>query len=457
MIKSISPINGEVIWEGASSTKEEIDAAIQAASKAFKTWRRLSFEERKAYLEKFVEVVESKKDFLAELLCKENGKTITEAYMELSSIPNKFKISLEAYADRCKNLERDLGRAKSITLHKPHGVIAVYGPYNFPVHVPNGHIMPALLAGNVLIIKPSELTPAISEEIFKCWQEAGLPEGVMSLIQGKAETGIELSKHDGLDGIFFTGSSKVGKILHQNYAGKLGKILALELGGNNPLVVWDNKDHEKAAELIIQSAFITNGQRCTCARRLILKDSPESDELLEVLVNKVKELKLGNPLEEANFMGPVISKEQADKLLAAQASLLEKGAKTILKMERQSLGDAYVSLGIIDCTAANDLVDEEYFGPLLQVYKVKDWDSAIKLANSTEYGLSSGLISDSRELFEEFTIEIEAGLANWNTQITGATATAPFGGIKMSGNHSPSAYYAADYCVYPVATMTAEN
>lgn len=453
MIKSISPINGEVLWQGESSTKAEIDNSIKAAREAFKKWKRLSFEERKAYLERFVSIVEAKKDFLAELLCKENGKSINEAYLELSSIPNKFKISVEAYADRCKNLEKDLGKTRSLTLHKPHGVIAVYGPYNFPLHVPNGHIMPALLAGNVLILKPSELTPAISEEIFKCWQEAGLPEGVMNLIQGKAETGIELSRHEGLDGIFFTGSSKVGKILHKNYAGKLGKILALELGGNNPLLVWENKDHEKAVDLIIQSAFVTNGQRCTCARRLILKDSLETDKLLELLVTKVKELKIGNPLEAENFMGPVISEEQADKLLNAQASLVSKGAKSILEMKKLSHGDAYVSPGLIDCTKAQGLVDEEYFGPLLQVYRVKDWDSAIELANSTEYGLSSGLISDSKELFEEFSMEIEAGLVNWNTQITGASSGAPFGGIKMSGNHNPSAYYAADYCAYPVACM----
>jgi len=457
MIKSISPIDGKVIWEGNASTKDDIDHCVRTAREAFKEWRRLSFEERIVYLERFVAIVETKKDFLAELLCRENGKSINEAYLELASLPNKLKISIEAYYDRCKNLEKDLGKTRSITLHKPHGVIAVYGPYNFPVHVPNGHIMPALLAGNTLILKPSELTPAISEEIFKCWQEAGLPVGVMNLVQGKAETGIELSKHDGVDGIFFTGSSKVGKILHKNYAGKLGKILALELGGNNPLVVWQNKDHGKAVELIIQSAFITNGQRCTCARRLILKDSAESDELLELLVSKVKQLKIGNPLETENFMGPVISKEQADKLLNAQASLLKKGAKSILEMKKLSHGDAYVSPGIIDCTTAKGLVDEEYFGPLLQIFKVNDWDSAIKLANSTEYGLSSGLISDSREFFDEFSMEIEAGLVNWNTQITGASSAAPFGGIKMSGNHNPSAYYAADYCSYPVATMVAEN
>ena len=451
MIKSISPIDGEVIWEGEAATNADIDKAVDSAREAFRSWRRLSFEERKVYLEKFVAIVESKKAFLAELLTKENGKSINEAELELASIGNKLKISIEAYQDRCKNLEKDLGKTRSLTLHKPHGVIAVFGPYNFPVHVPNGHIMPALLAGNTLILKPSELTPAISEEIFKCWQEAGLPRGVMNLIQG--ETGIALSKHDGIDGIFFTGSSRVGKILHENYAGKLGKILALELGGNNPLVIWDHKDQEKAVDLIIQSAFITNGQRCTCARRLILKDSAESDKLLKLLVEKTKELKIGNPLDRENFMGPVISEKQAENLIQAQATLLNKGAKTILEMKKLDSGAAYLSPGIIDCSSATELADEEYFGPLLQVYKVKDWDSAIALANSTEYGLSSGLISDSEELFQEFSMEIEAGLINWNTQITGASSAAPFGGIKMSGNHSPSAYYATDYCSYPVATM----
>jgi succinylglutamic semialdehyde dehydrogenase len=451
--QSISPIDGTIIGELRASTPADIDLAINAARTALKEWRRLELNQRISYVERFVDLLIEKKEKLAKLLSRETGKVIKECEVEIDIAVSKFKISVAAYHDRCKNLARDFPLAKSLTMHKPHGVIAVYGPYNFPVHVPNGHIMPALIAGNTIVLKPSELTPFISEEIVRIWKESELPAGVINLVQGKSDTGIALSKHDGLDGIFFTGSSKVGKLLHENYSGKLAKVLALELGGNNPLVVWQNSDLNKACDIIILSAFSSNGQRCTCARRLILEDNTKSLELLDLLKHKTQALKISQSLDPEAFMGPVISAEQANKLLVAQESLMAKGAKAILEMKRLELGEAYLSPAILDCTNVNDIVDEEYFGPLLQVYRVPNWDSAIKLANSTEYGLSAGLISDSEDLFQEFSWEIEAGLVNWNNQTTGATSLAPFGGIKMSGNHNPSAYYAADYCAYPVAMM----
>jgi succinylglutamic semialdehyde dehydrogenase len=451
--ESISPIDGTVIGELRASTAADIDNAVDTARTALKDWKRLDLDQRLVFIERFVDLLLDRKEKLAVLLAKETGKVITECRSEIDIAVSKYKISVAAYHDRCKNLARDFPHAKSLTMHKPHGVIAVYGPYNFPVHVPNGHIMPALIAGNTLVFKPSELTPFISEEVIRLWKEAGLPAGVINLVQGKSDTGIALSKHNGIDGIFFTGSSKVGKLLHQNYAGKLDKVLALELGGNNPLIVWQNSDLQKACDLIIQSAFSSNGQRCTCARRLILEDNLESSKLLELLAQKTQALKISQSLDPSAFMGPVISAQQAVKLLDAQESLIKKGARVVLQMKRLDLGEAYVSPAILDCTDVVNIIDEEYFGPLLQVYRVRDWDTAIKLANDTEYGLSAGLISDSKQLFEEFSWDIEAGLVNWNNQTTGAASSAPFGGIKMSGNHNPSAYYAADYCAYPVAMM----
>jgi len=284
---------------------------------------------------------------------------------------------------------------------------------------------------------------------IKLWQQAGLPEGVMTMVQGEVETGKLLAAHAGIDGIFFTGSSRTGKILHEQYAGHPGKILALELGGNNPLVVHQASDIDATAYLIIQSAFITAGQRCTCARRLILIDD-EADAVLARLVKMTSMIRIGDPADETNFMGPVISETQANKLLQAQRSLETKGGKVLLKMKH--IGGAYISPGIIDCTGLV-VADEENFGPLLKVYRVKTWDEAIDKANDTDYGLSSGLISDSQELYDDFRQRIRAGLCNWNMQITGATSAAPFGGIGLSGNHRPSAYYAADYCSYPVASM----
>lgn len=458
---SINPANAETIWTGKQATEIEINAAVNSARQAFPAWSRLSVAERLSYLEDFVELVKEHKDELAQALCKDTGKAIWECAIEITSPISKLKISVEAYHDRTgfvvngersqdSNLVRNGDKPDSIVRHKPHGVIAVFGPYNFPVHTPHGHIIPALLAGNTLVFKPSELTPYVSELVMKLWQQASLPAGVMNMVQGKVETGKILSNHSGIDGIFFTGSSRTGTILHQNYAGHPGKILALEMGGNNPLVVHEVQDIKAAVYLIIQSAFITAGQRCTCARRLIMIDNAVTQKVLDLLVETSSGIKIGDPVDASNFMGPVISETQAKNLLAAQSSLISKGAKPLLEMK--SLGGAYVSPGIIDCTDV-EIVDEENFGPLLKVYRVKDWNAAIAKANDTEYGLSSGLISDDEKLYEDFYQRIRAGLVNWNNQITGASSAAPFGGVGCSGNHRPSAYYAADYCAYPVSSM----
>jgi succinylglutamic semialdehyde dehydrogenase len=461
---SINPANGETIWTGTQATETEINAAVNSARVAFPAWSRLSMEERLSYLEDFAELVKEHKDELAQALCNDTGKAIWECAIEITSPISKLSISVDAYRDRTGSwlnaqrstleaLVRNANKPDSIVRHKPHGVIAVFGPYNFPVHTPHGHILPALLAGNTLVFKPSELTPYISEAIMKLWQQAGLPEGVINMIQGKVETGKLLSNHSDIDGIFFTGSSRTGTILHENYAGHPGKILALEMGGNNPLIVHEVQDVKAAVYLIIQSAFITAGQRCTCARRLIMIDEAKTTQkILDLLVQTCSKIKIGDPMDASNFIGPVISATQADNLLTAQSSLISKGAKPLLEMKKLSLGDAYVSPGIIDCTDLA-IADEENFGPLLKVYRVRNWDAAIAKANDTEYGLSSGLISDDEKLYEDFYQRIRAGLVNWNNQITGASSAAPFGGVGCSGNHRPSAYYAADYCAYPVSSM----
>lgn len=449
MFSSINPATGKEIWQGEEAGQSEIDAAINAAREAFPAWAALSLEQRLTHLEKFTQLVSDNRDELAIALCKDTGKAIWECGMEIASPIQKLFISIEAYKERTGTIVN----GTSVVRHKPHGVIAVFGPYNFPVHTPHGHILPALLAGNTVVFKPSELTPYISEEIMKLYQQAALPEGVITMVQGKAETGKLLSNHPGIDGLFFTGSSRTGKILHQNFAGHPGKILALELGGNNPLVVHQASDIDAAVYLIIQSAFITAGQRCTCARRLILLEH-EADAILKRLVEVSSKIKIGDPQDPDNFMGPVISEQQASNLLAAQESMLSRGADLLLGME--SRGGAFVSPGIIDVTGL-DVADEENFGPLLKVYRVKDWDAAIAKANDTEYGLSSGLISDSQELYDDFRQRVRAGLCNWNNQITGATSKAPFGGIGCSGNHRPSAYYAADYCAYPVSSIESKE
>ena len=343
--------------------------------------------------------------------------------------------------------------------HKPHGVVAVFGPYNFPGHLPNGHIVPALMAGNTIVFKPSDLTPAVAEFMVKLWEKAGLPAGVLNLVQGEVETGKALATHAGIDGLFFTGSSRTGKILHEQFAGHPGKILALEMGGNNPLIVKDVADTDAAVHDIVQSAFVTSGQRCTCSRRLFLPSGAAGDAILNRLVEVTKNIKVGDyDAQEQPFMGAMISAKAARMMVDAQAELVSLGGKVIVELTQPEANKGFATPGIIDVTDMLDaLPDEEHFGPLLKVIRYTDFDAAIKEANNTRYGLSAGFLGDSEEDYRYFFQRIRAGIVNWNRPITGASSAAPFGGVGESGNHRASAYYAADYCAYPVASVELEK
>jgi succinylglutamic semialdehyde dehydrogenase len=369
----------------------------------------------------------------------------------------KIGISVKAYLERTGTVENPMPQGKSFNRHKAHGVVAVFGPYNFPGHLPNGHIVPALLAGNAVIFKPSELTPMVAEETVKLWELAGLPAGVLNLVQGEVETGKALASHPGIDGLFFTGSSRTGHLLHEQYAGQPGKILALEMGGNNPLIVKDAADVKAVVHDIIQSAFVTSGQRCTCARKLFLPVGAQGDAILEHLVRATKAIQIGHfDAAEQPFMGSMISERAAAGMVLAQEQLVALGAEIILPLTHQA-GTGFVTPGIIECTKVTDYPDEEHFGPLLKVFRYDDFDAAIEKANDTSFGLSAGLLGDNEADYDYFFRRIRAGIVNWNRPITGASSAAPFGGIGASGNHRASAYYAADYCAYPVASVELEK
>jgi len=453
--ESLQPVTGGIVWEGAGASLEDVDAAVREARKAFLSWSRLSFEERQALVEAFREQLEANREELAHQIGLETGKPLWESRTEVAAMIGKIGISIDAYHRRSGYRETEVAGGRSVLRHRPHGVVAVFGPYNFPGHLPNGHIVPALLAGNTVVFKPSELTPGVAEMTVRLWQQAGLPDGVINLVQGASDTGKCLASHPQIDGLFFTGSSTVGHLLHQQFGGHPEKILALEMGGNNPLIVQDVADIDGAVHHIIQSAFLSAGQRCTCARRLLVPKGRKGDLLLERLVAVAERIRVGSFDEEPQpFMGSVISPAAAARMLEAQENLLALGASSLLHMKRLREDSGLLSPGIVDGTGA-ELPDEEYFGPLLTVYRYKSFDDALKLANQTRFGLSAGLLSDNRKLFERLLEEIRAGVVNWNRPLTGASSAAPFGGVGASGNHRPSAYYAADYCAWPMASLEA--
>lgn len=455
--QSEQPVTGETLWQGGSASLQDVDAAVRGARNAFPAWRRKSLEERLAIIERFAEQLTQEKEALARQIGRETGKPLWESRTEVAAMIGKVGISVKAYDQRTGHSETEVAGGRAVLRHRPHGVVAVFGPYNFPGHLPNGHIVPALLAGNTAIFKPSELAPGVAEMTLRLWEQAGLPNGVLSLVQGARDTGIALAGHPGIDGLFFTGSSAVGHQLHEQFGGQPEKILALEMGGNNPLIVQDVADIDGAVHHTIQSAFLSAGQRCTCARRLLVPSGQKGDRFIDRLVDVASKLVVGRFDDEPQpFMGSVISLAAASKLLETQASMISRGGRSLLEMRRVETDTALVSPGIVDMTGVEGL-DEEFFGPLLTVYRYKGFDDALTLANDTRYGLSAGILSDDRALYERLAEEVRAGIVNWNRPLTGASSAAPFGGVGASGNHRPSAYYAADYCAWPMASLESDH
>jgi succinylglutamic semialdehyde dehydrogenase len=452
---SYEPATGAELWRGETG---DVDAEVAAAREGWIQWGPKPFEYRAETLRRFANNVRAHAEAFADLIARETGKPLWEARGEVETVVNKVDISVTAYAERTprRRMEGALG-ARTAIRHKPHGVLAVLGPYNVPAHLPNGHIVPALLAGNAVVFKPSEKTPATGAFLVERFREAGVPEGAIRLLQGGRDEGKALAAHPGIDGLLFTGSAAAGLALSRQFAETPQRILALELGGNNPLVVWEPSDFQAAATIVVQSAFLSAGQRCTCARRLIVesgKEGPLIDEIGKILDRLI----IGAPHDQpAPFMGPVIDNASAIQVLDAFLDLIMKGGIAIRHMAKPDADKPFLTPGLIDVTDVPNRPDEEVFGPMLQLIRVPDLDSAIIEANSTRYGLAASIVTGKPQLYDRFWANVRAGVINWNRPTNGAPSNAPFGGVGISGNHRPSAFYAADYCAYPVTSVEAEQ
>jgi len=451
---SIDPATGETVWEGASASASDVQQAVEAALRAWPDWADRPHAGRLTVLKRYKAVLLERAGAYAEAISRETGKPLWETRQELASMAAKVDVSVRAYVERTGERESAAAFGRAVLRHRPHGVMAVLGPYNFPGHLPNGHIVPALLTGDTVVFKPSEETPLAGRLLVEALEAAGVPAGVVNLVQGGRETGAALLDQE-IDGLLFTGSAEAGAVFRRRFVDRPEVILALELGGNNPLIVWD-ADPQAAAGLVVQSAFVTTGQRCSCARRLIVPEGARGEAVVEAVRALAARLVIGpwNGAEEP-FMGPLISTRAAQGARAKVDHLLAAGARPILEPEPHGQGSAYLSPGLLDVTDA-DPPDEEIFAPVLQVRRVPDFDAAIAAANATRYGLAAGLLSDDAELWGRFLRRSRAGVVNWNRPTTGAASDMPFGGLGASGNHRPSAFYAADYCAYPVASFEAD-
>ncbi len=452
---SYEPATGALLWRHPVS---DVAHEVAAARGGWAAWASKPLAFRIETMRRFANVVRQRAEAFADLIARETGKPLWEARTEVDTVVAKVDISVTAYAERTAQRRMDAQMGSRVALrHKPHGVLAVLGPYNFPAHLPNGHIVPALIAGNAVVFKPSEKTPASGAFLVDCYRAAGVPEACIRLVIGGPAEGKALAADPDIDGLLFTGSARTGLALNRAFADKPDKILALEMGGNNPIIVWDTPDLHSAAVIVIQSAFTTAGQRCTAARRLIV-DTKLYDPLIDTINTMIGRIIVGDPhANPAPFMGPVIDNEAADQLTESFLALLMRGGRPIRHLERPVADRPFLVPALIDVTGIADRPDIELFGPVLQVIRADDFDAAIAEANNTRYGLSASLVSQTPALYDRFWANARAGIVNWNKPTNGASSGAPFGGIGWSGNHRPSAYYAADYCAYPVVSSEAES
>jgi succinylglutamic semialdehyde dehydrogenase len=454
-IISTEPATGTELWRGRVG---DVDDAVAQARRAWPAWAALPLANRMEFVRRFANEVRKDAEKLATTIARETGKPFWEAQTEVENVVGRVEIAIRAYAERSAQRKLDSAlQGTAAVRHKPHGILAVLGPFNFPAQLPVGHIVPALLAGNAVVFKPSEKAPATGEALIHCLQRAGIPAGVAQLLIGGPDEGQALALHEGVNGVLFTGSAHNGIALNRKLAARPDKLVTLEMGGNNPIVVWDTPKLNDAAMLVGQSAFSTAGQRCSAARRLIVK-SALYDELVGAVKGLADRIIVGAPFDDpAPFMGPVIDNAVADGLTESFVYLLSNGGRAIKHLVRPEEKRPFLSPAIIDTTGMAERPDVELFGPILQVIRVDDFDQAIAEANATRYGLVAALIGGNPHDYNKFWANVRAGVVNWNRPTIGPSPAAPFGGVGLSGNHRPAGYYSADYCAYPVASAEMEQ
>ena len=454
MLQSFDPASRALVWEGPVADAAACQRAIATARAALPGWRALPVEDRIAVVRRYAAILAERHAALAELISRETGKLLWESDAEVGSMIAKVDVSITAHAERTGERAAAMPFGRAVLRHRGHGVMAVLGPYNFPGHLPNGHIVPALIAGNAIVFKPSEITPATGAAMADAWAAAGLPDGLLTVVQGGRATGEALVAGD-IDGLLFTGSAGAGAALRRALVDRPHVIMALELGGNNPLIAWDSP--EAAASIVVNSAFITTGQRCSCARRLIIPEGATGDAIVEAVDAMAARLPIAAWNEAGDaFMGPLVSDAAAAGAHRAVSDLIARGARVIRPFGGvEGRSAAFVTPALLDVTGV-DTPDAEIFAPVLSIVRVPDFDAAIAVANATSFGLSAGLIAKDDQLWQRMVEESRAGALNRNRPTTGAAGNMPFGGLGASGNHRPSAYYAADYCAYPIASFEAE-
>jgi succinylglutamic semialdehyde dehydrogenase len=437
---------------------EHVDAAVAAAKKAYLPWARLPMVERKNRLMKLKGVFEAHADEMAIVISRDTGKPLWETKTEVQACISKIDITLTHSIKlvEAEHLPNVLPGVEGVTRFKPRGVMSVIGPFNFPAHLPNGHIIPALLMGNTVVYKPSEQTPAVGQLYAKLFSQAEFPPGVFNMVQGMAETGRKLVVHEDVDGILFTGSYEVGLKIKQETMSHYWKILALEMGGKNATIVWEDADLDKAVYETIVGAFMTSGQRCACTSRVFVHEKI-AEVFTERFYQAAKRLGIGH-WSENQFMGPLINESSVEKYLRFQEIAKRENCESLMRGKALDLKwkGHYVtpSICLVQKFDANSIYQKsEIFGPNVSITTVKDFDETLSMVNSTGFGLVAALFTKNRSLYEKALLECRVGLLNWNRTTNGASSKLPFGGMGKSGNDRASAHFAINYCAVPIASL----
>jgi methylmalonic acid semialdehyde dehydrogenase len=439
IVENINPANtDDVIGSVRQATREEATQAVDAAADAFRGWRNTPAPARGKIVARAARLMEDHKEELAQILTREEGKTIAESRGELQRSINVADFCAgESRRMNGETIQSELPANFAYTIKQPLGVVACVTPWNFPVAIPVWKIAPALVAGNTVVFKPATLTPATGIRIVELFEEAGIPPGVLNLIIGSgSEAGDAIINHPAVKAISFTGSNQVGIRLYEE-ASRRGAKVQCEMGGKNPVVVMEDADMDLAVESTAQGAFGSSGQRCTATSRAVVVNDV-ADEFVERLANRATSMRIGAGSDPATEMGPSVDESQFKTVLSYIDIGRDDGAKLVCGGSRATgtgLDKGYfVNPTVFDhVTPDMRIAREEIFGPVLSVLRVKDFDEALQVANDCEYGLSSSIFTNDSVRVFRFVDEIETGMTHINSPTTGGEAHIPFGGIKGTG------------------------
>ncbi len=435
---TVNPANGEPVGSFLSGRKEDAGAAIAAAQAAYPAWREMPAPSRADLLLRISQVLRRRKEELARLVTREMGKVLAEGRGDVQeSIDFVEYMAGEGRRLQGETVPSELRSKFCLTVRQPKGVIACITPWNFPTAIPNWKIAAALVAGNTVVFKPASNTAACAAEVVKCYAEGGLPPGVLNMVTGSGATvGDALLTDPRVRAVSFTGGVETGRQVYTRAAAGL-KMVHLELGGKNPMIVMDDANLELALDGVLFGAFGTSGQRCTATSRLILH-APIYDTFLAMLVDRVGKFTVGDPLDPATDMGPVASADQERKVLEYIAVGRAEGAKLVLGGHKLTGGrydrGHFIAPTIFETVHGTRISTEEIFGPVLSVMKANDYADAVRIANDVPYGLSSSLYTrDVNRAFQAVN-DLEAGITYINAPTIGAEIQLPFGGVKNTGN-----------------------